>query len=73
MTFEPLTIPLREDAAGLWRIGKIRVTFETVWRAWKEGADAEQIVMRFLGTRVGGCPRGAGVRVASTRFGCSYS
>jgi uncharacterized protein (DUF433 family) len=47
MTLEPLTIPLREDAAGVWRVGKTRVTFETVWRAWKEGADAEQIVMRF--------------------------
>ena len=48
MILEPLTIPLREDAAGVWRVGKTRVTFETVWRAWKEGADAEQIVMRFL-------------------------
>jgi uncharacterized protein (DUF433 family) len=47
MILEPLMIPLREDAAGVWRVGKTRVTFETVWRAWKEGADAEQIVMRF--------------------------
>jgi uncharacterized protein (DUF433 family) len=47
MILEPLTIPLREDAAGVWRVGKTRVTLETVWRAWKEGADAEQIVMRF--------------------------
>jgi uncharacterized protein (DUF433 family) len=47
MILEPLTIPLREDAAGVWRVGKTRVTFETVWRAWKEGMDAEQIVMRF--------------------------
>lgn len=47
MILEPLTVPLREDASGIWRVGNTRVTFETVWRAWQEGADAEQIVMRF--------------------------
>lgn len=47
MILEPLSIPLREDASGVWRIGNTRVTFETVWRAWQDGADAEQIAMRF--------------------------
>ena len=47
MKLEPLTVPLREDAGGVWRVGKTRVTFETLWRAWKEGAGADQIAIRF--------------------------
>ena len=47
LKLEPLTVPLREDAAGVWRVGKTRVTFEKVWRAWNEGAGAEQIAIRF--------------------------
>jgi uncharacterized protein (DUF433 family) len=47
MNLEPMTVPLREDASGVWRIGKTRVTFETIWRAWNEGAGAEQIAVRF--------------------------
>ena len=47
MNLEPMTVPLREDASGVWRIGKTRVTFETIWRAWNEGAGAEQIAIRF--------------------------
>jgi uncharacterized protein (DUF433 family) len=47
LKLEPMVIPLREDAAGVWRVGKTRVTFEKVWRAWNEGAGAEQIAIRF--------------------------
>jgi uncharacterized protein (DUF433 family) len=47
LTLEPMTVPLREDAAGVWRVGKTRVTFEKIWRAWNEGAGAEQIAIRF--------------------------
>ena len=47
MNLEPMTVPLREDAAGVWRVGKTRVTFEKIWRAWNEGAGAEQIAIRF--------------------------
>jgi uncharacterized protein (DUF433 family) len=47
MKLEPMTVPLREDAAGVWRVGKTRVTFEKIWRAWNEGAGAEQIAIRF--------------------------
>jgi uncharacterized protein (DUF433 family) len=47
LKLEPMTVPLREDASGVWRIGKTRVTFETIWRAWNEGAGAEQIAIRF--------------------------
>jgi uncharacterized protein (DUF433 family) len=47
LKLEPMSVPLREDASGVWRIGKTRVTFETIWRAWNEGAGAEQIAIRF--------------------------
>jgi uncharacterized protein (DUF433 family) len=47
LNIEPMTVPLREDAAGVWRVGKTRVTFEKIWRAWNEGAGAEQIAIRF--------------------------
>jgi uncharacterized protein (DUF433 family) len=47
LNLEPMTVPLREDAAGVWRVGKTRVTFEKIWRAWNEGAGAEQIAIRF--------------------------
>jgi uncharacterized protein (DUF433 family) len=47
MNLESMLVPLREDAAGVWRVGKTRVTFEKIWRAWNEGAGAEQIAMRF--------------------------
>jgi uncharacterized protein (DUF433 family) len=47
LNLEPMAVPLREDAAGVWRVGKTRVTFEKIWRAWNEGAGAEQIAIRF--------------------------
>ena len=47
MNLEPMVVPLREDATGVWRVGKTRVTFEKIWRAWNEGAGAEQIAIRF--------------------------
>jgi uncharacterized protein (DUF433 family) len=47
MTLEPLTVPLREDAGGTLRVGNTRVPLETVWRAWNQGAGADEIVLQY--------------------------
>jgi uncharacterized protein (DUF433 family) len=39
--------PLRIDAGGAVRIGKTRVTLQTLVEAFKEGATAEEIVQQF--------------------------
>lgn len=40
---EPLPVPLREDAAGVVRVGRTRVALETVLWAWRDGATPEGI------------------------------
>ena len=47
--FEPLTItvPLREEPAGVLRVGKSRVLLELVLRAFKAGATPEAIVQSY--------------------------
>jgi uncharacterized protein (DUF433 family) len=39
--------PLREDAAGAWRVGQSRVLLELVIRAFQDGATPEAIVQRY--------------------------
>jgi hypothetical protein len=47
--FEPLsiTVPLREDPPGVFRVGKSRVLLELVLRAFKAGATPEAIVQSY--------------------------
>jgi uncharacterized protein (DUF433 family) len=47
--FEPLTVvvPLREEPAGVLRVGKSRVLLELVLRAFKAGATPEAIVQSY--------------------------
>jgi hypothetical protein len=47
--FEPLTlaVPLREEPAGVLRVGKSRVLLELVLHAFKAGATPEAIVQSF--------------------------
>ncbi|HEY3393783.1 MAG TPA: DUF433 domain-containing protein [Lacipirellulaceae bacterium] len=47
--FEPLTVvvPLREEPAGVVRVGKSRVLLELVLRAFKSGATPEAIVQSY--------------------------
>src|SRR4029079_4340907 len=49
LDFEPLTItvPLREEPAGVLRIGKSRVLLELVLRAFKGGATPQGIVQSY--------------------------
>jgi uncharacterized protein (DUF433 family) len=41
------TIPLVEDANGVLRVGKTRVTLDTVIAAFADGATAEEIAHRY--------------------------
>src|SRR5690349_12801114 len=47
--FEPLTVsvPLREEPPGVFRVGKSRVLLELVLRAFKAGATPEAIVQSY--------------------------
>jgi uncharacterized protein (DUF433 family) len=47
--FEPLTVvvPLWEDPAGVFRVGKSRVLLELVLRAFKQGESPEGIVRSY--------------------------
>jgi hypothetical protein len=49
LDFEPLTvtIPLREEPQGVFRVGKSRVLLELVLRAFKAGATPEAIVQSY--------------------------
>ena len=41
LTIEPAPVPLRTDADGVVRVGRTRVTLDTVVAAFEEGATAE--------------------------------
>lgn len=49
LDFEPLTVavPIREEPAGVFRVGKSRVLLELVLRAFKAGATPESIVQSY--------------------------
>ena len=49
LDFEPLTVvvPLREEPAGVLRVGKSRVLLELVLHAFKAGATPEAIVQSY--------------------------
>ena len=49
LDFEPLTVtvPLREEPAGVLRVGKSRVLLELVLRAFQAGATPEAIVQSY--------------------------
>ena len=49
LDFEPLTlvVPLREEPAGVLRVGKSRVLLELVLQAFKAGATPEAIVQSY--------------------------
>ena len=47
LTISTQTLPLRIDADGVARVGKTRVTLDTVIGAFVEGATAEEIAHRY--------------------------
>ena len=47
LSFTTETLPLQADADGAVRVGKTRVTLDTVVAAFSDGATAEEIVQRY--------------------------
>lgn len=47
LSFTAETLPLAADADGVVRVGKTRVTLDTVVAAFSEGATAEEIVQQY--------------------------
>lgn len=47
LTFAADVVPLETDADGVVRVGKTRVTLDTVIAAFNEGATAEEIVQQY--------------------------
>lgn len=47
LSIAPLPIPLSTDADGVVRVGRTRVTLDTVVFAFQEGATAEEIAQRY--------------------------
>ena len=47
LSFATESIPLATDADGVVRVGKTRVTLDTVIAAFADGATAEEIVQRY--------------------------
>lgn len=47
MTLTTFTLPLRLDAQGVIRVGRSRVTLDTVIAAFQQGASPEEIARRF--------------------------
>ena len=46
-TIEPVTVPLREDPPGVFRVGDTRVLLEVVVQAFRCGATPETIVQPY--------------------------
>ena len=46
-TIEPVTVPLREDPPGVFRVGETRVLLEVVVHAFRCGATPETIVQSY--------------------------
>lgn len=47
LSFTAEAVPLQADADGVIRVGKTRVTLDTVIAAFSEGATAEEIVQQY--------------------------
>lgn len=47
LTIEVQTIPLKADKDGVMRVGKTRVTLDTVVRSFEQGHTAEEIVSHY--------------------------
>jgi len=47
LTIEKERVPLKTDSDGVVRVGRTRVTLDTVIAAFNEGATAEEIVYRY--------------------------
>lgn len=49
----PIAPPIREDSGGVLRVGRTRVSLDSVLAAYNEGAGADEIVVRFPSLTLG--------------------
>lgn len=47
LQIQPIPLPIKVDKTGIARVGGTRVTLDTVIRAFKRGATAEEIVQQY--------------------------
>lgn len=47
LAIQTTTVPLHEDAHGVWRVGNTRISLESVLYAFKDGSSAEEILMQY--------------------------
>jgi len=47
LNIQPIPLPLKLDKSGVARVGRTRVTLDTVVRAFARGATAEEIVQQY--------------------------
>jgi hypothetical protein len=47
VVLQAIPVPLRDDGHGGLRVGQTRVTFESVWHLYQQGASTAQIVQAF--------------------------
>jgi uncharacterized protein (DUF433 family) len=47
LVLEAITVPLRDDGYGGLRVGQTRVSFESVWQMYQQGASPADIVRTF--------------------------
>lgn len=43
----PVIVPLVKDAEGVVRVGHTRVTLETIYYVFQEGATPEEVLLRY--------------------------
>src|SRR5438094_667096 len=47
LALEAIPVPLRDDGHGGLRVGQTRVSFESVWHLYEQGASPTEIVQAF--------------------------
>src|SRR5947209_4014360 len=47
LALEAIAVPLRDDDHGGLRVGQTRVSFESVWHLYQQGANPAEIVQAF--------------------------
>jgi uncharacterized protein (DUF433 family) len=52
LSFDDLSVPLQTDSQGVVRVGKTRVTLDTVIGAFRRGATPEEIVQDYSSLRL---------------------
>jgi uncharacterized protein (DUF433 family) len=47
LALQAITVPLRDDGRGGLRVGQTRVSFDSIWQMYQQGASPAEIVQAF--------------------------